>query len=299
MGDVNGAKRAFPKFATVGGCSPPVTGHRGSPLDQLLSCRVRPDLGPAGAIAARSGAQWGPMPETIPAKTARSVAVDAVCKAASELARDAIVAVAPAEHVGEYLAATAEEERVVTHRFKCTAPGYRGWFWAVTVARAPRARNVTVNEVVLLPGDEALLAPAWVPWSQRVEPGDLGVGDVLPTPVDDERLAAGWSGVDDLAAASDDVPLRPPGWELGIGRKRVLSGVGRDQAAARWLAGPTGPATAMARSAPGRCATCGFLMPIGGPTGGAFGICANVLSPADGRVVALDFGCGAHSEAAI
>lgn len=239
-----------------------------------------------------------PMPETTPVKAARPAAIDAMCKAASEFAREAIVAVAPEDHVGEYLGATAEDERLVTHRFRSTAPGYRGWLWSVTVARAPRSRTVTLDEVVMLPGDEALLAPAWVPWSQRIAPGDLGVGDVLPTPADDIRLAAGWSGLDDLAAAADDVPLRPPGWELGLSRRRVLSDVGRDQAAARWLDGDTGPATAMARSAPAPCSTCGFLMPIGGPTGAAFGLCANALSPADGRVVALDFGCGAHSEAA-
>ena len=41
---------------------------------------------------------------------------------------------------------------------------------------------VTVSEVVLLPGPDALVAPAWVPWHERVRPGDLGVGDLLPTP---------------------------------------------------------------------------------------------------------------------
>jgi hypothetical protein len=30
--------------------------------------------------------------------------------------------------------------------------------------------------------------------------------------------------------------------------------------------------------------------------GSAFGACTNALSPADGKVVALNFGCGAHSE---
>ena len=30
--------------------------------------------------------------------------------------------------------------------------------------------------------------------------------------------------------------------------------------------------------------------------GQAFGVCANGYSPADGRVVAMTFGCGAHSE---
>lgn len=237
------------------------------------------------------------MPDTIPARAARTAAVDAICKGAVLAARSAIEEQVPTSHVGEHLGVKSEDDRVATHRFACNAPGYRGWYWAVTVARAPRARSVTIDEVVLLPGDDALLAPAWVPWSDRVAPGDLGIGDVLPTAPDDLRLAPGWSGVDDLAAAADDVPLRPVGWELGIGRKRVLSGVGRDEAVGRWLEGPTGPASPMARRAPAACSTCGFLLPIGGPTGAAFGLCANALSPADGRVVALDFGCGGHSEA--
>ena len=232
------------------------------------------------------------------APRARRPAVDAVCRDAVELARASASSIAPAEHVGEHLGVVAEDERVVTHRFGCEAPGYRGWEWAVTVARAPRARTATVDEIALLPGPDALVAPPWVPWSDRVAPGDLGVGDLLPTPDDDPRLSPGWSGLDDLAAASDEPGLRPTGWELGIGRRRVLSPEGRDDATARWLKGDTGPQSAMARNAPGSCATCGFLLPIGGPTGSAFGVCANGMSPADGRVVSLAYGCGAHSEAA-
>jgi hypothetical protein len=223
--------------------------------------------------------------------------LDPVCRDALDLARTALASVAPEGHVGEHLGVVAEDDRVATHRFVCLAPGYRGWEWAVTVARAARARAATVDEVALLPGADALVAPPWVPWSQRVVPGDLGVGDVLPTHDDDPRLAPGWSGLDDLAAASDEPGLRPTGWELGIGRRRVLSPEGRDDAASRWLSGETGPSAAMARSAPASCATCGFLLPIGGPTGTAFGVCANGLSPADGRVVSLAYGCGAHSEA--
>ncbi len=238
------------------------------------------------------------MTETISTRPRRSATLDAVCRDAVDLARSALLDVVPAEQVGEHLSAVAEADRVVTHRFESLAPGYRGWHWAVTVARAPRARTATVDEIAMLPGPDALVAPQWVPWSQRLEPGDLGVGDVLPTQEDDPRLAPGWSGMDDLAAAADEPALRPPGWELGIGRRRVLSTEGRDDATTRWLGGETGPDTPMARQAPGSCATCGFLMPIGGPTGSAFGVCANAMSPADGRVVALSYGCGAHSEAA-
>ena len=43
--------------------------------------------------------------------------------------------------------------------------------------------------------------------------------------------------------------------------------------------------------------TCGFLVPLGGPLGRVFGVCANEYAPDDGRVVSLDHGCGAHSEA--
>ena len=67
-------------------------------------------------------------------------------------------------------------------------PAYAGWRWAVTVVRAPRSKVVTVSETVLLPGPGALLAPDWVPWQDRLRPGDLGVGDLLPAPPDDERL---------------------------------------------------------------------------------------------------------------
>ena len=238
------------------------------------------------------------MTETVTTRPRRPAPMDAVCRDAVELARTAILELVPAEHVGEHLSVVAEAERVVTHRFESQAPGYRGWEWAVTVARAPRARAATVDEIAMLPGADALVAPEWVPWSQRLEPGDLGVGDVLPTSDDDPRLSPGWSGLDDLAAASDEPGLRPTGWELGIGRRRVLSPEGRDDATTRWLDGDTGPNTPMARSAPAPCSTCGFLLPIGGPTGSAFGLCANGMSPADGRVVALTFGCGAHSEVA-
>ncbi len=59
----------------------------------------------------------------------------------------------------------------------------------------PASKTVTVDEVVLLPGVGALLAPAWVPWSARLQAGDLGIGDVLPTAVDDERLMPGYAAV--------------------------------------------------------------------------------------------------------
>ena len=225
-----------------------------------------------------------------------AVKLDSVAAKAVEIARAAAAEEAPTGMVGEHLGVTADAERVVTHAFACHDPGYVGWHWAVTVARASRAKNVTVDEVVLLPGDGAITAPPWVPWSERVQPGDLVVGIVWPTAPDDPRLIPGFSGADDLEGLASRAPLHPSQWEIGLGRSRVMSMDGLEGAAHRWHGGEFGPRSAMARSVDLPCASCGFLLTIGGPLGQAFGVCAQEMSPADGHVVALDYGCGAHSE---
>ncbi|MAT60568.1 MAG: hypothetical protein CMH41_02745 [Micrococcales bacterium] len=222
---------------------------------------------------------------------------DPICAAAVDIALSAVIQDAGPEAVAGHIGVHAEEDRLVSHRFRCTLPGYQGWEWQVTVTRAPRARNITVDEVSLMPGANALLAPAWVPWAERLEPGDLSPGSVAPTDPDDPRLAVGWSGEDDLAAELDPGPLHPVNWEPYLQRRRVPSAYGRASAANRWARGPGGPNTAEARSAPAQCISCGWLLTIGGPMGQAFGVCTNTISSSDGQVVSFEHGCGAHSEA--
>jgi hypothetical protein len=219
--------------------------------------------------------------------SARASKIDQVCAAAVDLARAAITEDVPGAHVE----AVAEGERVVTHYFESNLPGYRGWRWAVVVARAPRSKLVTVCEIVLLPGPDALTPPDWVPWEERVRPGDLGVGDLMPTPPDDDRLAPGY-------LLSDDPAVEDVVWELGLGRVRVLSREGRLDAAERWHEGEHGPQAAISVAAPpnARCVSCGFYLPLAGSMRAAFGVCANLYAPDDGQVVSADHGCGAHSE---
>ena len=104
---------------------------------------------------------------------ARAIELDAACAGAVDIAKQAAVRRAGVIEVGEHKRVVAEGVRVATHYFECTHPGYVGWNWAVTVARASRARVVTVSEVCLVPGEGALLAPPWVPWSERIEPSDV------------------------------------------------------------------------------------------------------------------------------
>ena len=138
---------------------------------------------------------------TVSPGRARSKEPDEACAQAVDLARGAAEEMAGAGRVGEHRGVTADGDRVVTHRFSCLDPAYRGWCWAVTVARASRAKNVTIDETLLVPGSEAILAPDWVPWKERVLPGDLGVGDLLPAPPDDARLvpAASLEGDDGVS----------------------------------------------------------------------------------------------------
>jgi hypothetical protein len=222
---------------------------------------------------------------------------DRRCAEAVDFARAAAVEVAgPAvgDHLGlEVEAGDTSGAAVVTHSFATTDTAYTGWRWAVTVARAEDAEQVTVDEVVLLPGTGALLPPPWVPWSERISPDDLSPGDLLPPPKDDPRLIPSYADVDAEAMPFD---LHR---EMGLGRPRVLSREGRADAAERWYEGAAGPDAPMAKAAPARCATCGFFAPMAGALGRVFGACANGMAPDDGRVVALTHGCGAHSETVV
>jgi hypothetical protein len=222
--------------------------------------------------------------------------LDDVLASAVELAREVALAVA-GPSVGEHLGVEPEPggpgDRVATHSFATTEPGYVGWRWAVTLARVDGADLITIDEIVLLPGSGALLAPEWVPWSERVQPGDLAPGDVLPPAPDDPRLVPSYADVD-----AEELPFALHR-ELGLGRERVLSAEGRADAALRWEQGEGGPDTPTAKAAPGRCGDCGFLVPLAGALGRRFGACANAFSPDDGRVVSLLHGCGAHSETVV
>ena len=221
---------------------------------------------------------------------------DTAAVAAVDQARAALVEDVDAADVGEHLGHVVEDERLVTHLFACARPGYVGWRWSVTVARAPRQKAITVDEIVLIPGDEAIVAPPWVPYRERIQPGDLSPGDLLPVEDDDARLVPTYFFGDDALDPDEQAQVRTVAQDLGLGRVRTLSPEGRDIAAQRWYDGDQGPASAIAQAAPDNCTTCGFLMRVNGPLSELFGVCANGDANDDGRVVSFDHGCGAHSE---
>ena len=182
-------------------------------------------------------------------------------------------------------ASTGEGDLVVTHTFACTRPGYLGWHWSVTLTRDADGSKATVNEAVLLPGADAIVAPSWVPYKERLQPGDLSPGDLLPVEDEDPRLVPTYSFGDDPLDADAKAQVRQVAKDLGLGRVRTLSIEGIDMAAERWYDGDGGPEAPIAKSAPDTCWSCGFLVRLAGPLADTFGVCANGNANDDGKVV--------------
>ncbi|WP_430335522.1 DUF3027 domain-containing protein [Rhodococcus sp. ACT016] len=216
-----------------------------------------------------------------------SAVVRPVLARAVERAREALVELNEGG-VGKHLGVTAEDDCSATHRFAADLPGYHGWQWAVVVAAAPDSDHVTVSELALLPGPDALVAPEWLPWDQRIRPGDLSPGDLLAPAPNDPRLVPGY-------VATGDPEIDEVAFEVGLGRKQVMSREGRQDCAGRWHDGEYGPDSDMAKAAPSTCALCGFYLPLAGSLHAEFGVCGNEMA-ADGHVVTATYGCGAHSD---
>ncbi|MGO2528874.1 MAG: DUF3027 domain-containing protein [Microbacterium gubbeenense] len=87
---------------------------------------------------------------------------------AKELALSALKEITPEETIGDPADYAVEDDGVVSLRFRSKLLGYPGWFWTVSLTRV-EGEEPTVLEAELLPGEGALLAPEWVPWSQRLE----------------------------------------------------------------------------------------------------------------------------------
>lgn len=142
---------------------------------------------------------------------ARKAILDTTLAKAVEPARKALLEITDDASIGEYIDAVNDGERLVTHRFEALLPGYEGWSWFATLTRVPRAqaKDLTVCEVGILPGEDALLAPAWVPWAERVRPEEM---DAERRAAEEAAAAAEGTGVDaDAEAHGESNPAAADG----------------------------------------------------------------------------------------
>ena len=82
------------------------------------------------------------------------------------VAKAALLEITPEATIGAP-SGQLEEAGATTVTFQANMAGYPGWHWTVSIATLDDAEP-SVLEVELMPGNGALLAPDWVPWSERL-----------------------------------------------------------------------------------------------------------------------------------
>jgi hypothetical protein len=162
-----------------------------------------PTAGTAGSATAKANTAASKPRTGVPVW--RTGKPDAVLAAAVDVARAAVEGIAPAEQIGRHLGARTEGDRIVTHLFESKLAGYGGWQWYAVLTRNSRSKVVTVDELGLLPSEDSILAPEWVPWAERVRPEDAQDEESAePAAVAAERAAVP-EETDDDEADDDDV----------------------------------------------------------------------------------------------
>jgi hypothetical protein len=124
----------------------------------------------------------------------------------ARLAREALCEITAEATIGELVDQRDEGEGVTTLSFAATMPGYPGWHWTVSVAELPDEAP-SVLEVELLPGDGALLAPDWVPWSERLDDyraAQAAAAEAAAEAEGDDAEADGDDDLDDDGLDDDD-----------------------------------------------------------------------------------------------
>lgn len=126
------------------------------------------------------------------------------------LAKSVVLSVADEpEEVGDFVQSIDLGDDVSDFRFVCHRKGYEGWQWAVTLYHDVELDSWSVNESTLVPTKDSLLAPAWIPWKDRLEAADLSVTDSLGTDPDDPRMEDGFRKTE--VAEEDSVSVAETG----------------------------------------------------------------------------------------
>ena len=108
-------------------------------------------------------------------------------KALEQVARAALETITPADTIGA-VRSSEESDGIATVRFGSNLPGYVGWDWVASLA--VDGKSTTVLETELLAGDNAIQAPDWVPWADRLREYEesiaAGIEEAIVVVPDDE-----------------------------------------------------------------------------------------------------------------
>ena len=161
------------------------------------------------------------------------------------------------------------------------APGYRRL--ALVGHRRPRPRGRRPSPSTrscCCPATRRSWRPPWVPYRERIQPGDLSPG--RPAARRGRRPAPGARRTPSATTRSTPTTRRRSAQvadDLGLGRVRTLSPEGRDLAAQRWYDGDGGPESPLAQSRPGRLHDLWLPGPARRPARRSCSACAPTATP--------------------
>jgi hypothetical protein len=118
-----------------------------------------------------------------------------------QLARGALLEITPAATVGAYAGQVDEGDGAFSVLFDSAMPGYPDWKWTVSIAHVT-GEDPSVLEAELMPAEGALLAPDWVPWSDRL--AEYKAAQAAEGVTDDEDSADESAAPDDEADGDDE-----------------------------------------------------------------------------------------------
>lgn len=127
-----------------------------------------------------------------------------------KFAEKAVRESAPENAVGAFLGSKEEDSHLTSYRFEAKLKGYSGWEWHVFLYQSKKSAPPTISEVVMLPGENALIAPSWIPWSERRAEIEKALADSAAADLEETENAEG---------DSEDTAERPP--RRNRTRKRV------------------------------------------------------------------------------
>jgi hypothetical protein len=118
---------------------------------------------------------------------------------------------------GKFVSETEIEKGIFDVRFEATSRGYHGWHWVVTITQPDKRKGASISEINLLAGPDALLAPPWVPWSERLKEfrQQLRSEGKAKTDAEADELISQMSGSNNKEGnssknAADDGGMEPP-----------------------------------------------------------------------------------------
>jgi hypothetical protein len=135
-----------------------------------------------------------------------------------DLATEALAEL-PRGSYGNFVDEKEIEKGAIDVRFECAMRGYEGWTWVVTLTQPDKRKQAMVAEVNLMAGENAILAPEWVPWAERLAQfrAELKEAGKAQSDAEADQLIADMASAlsdhdeaDDAESNADSSSVKPP-----------------------------------------------------------------------------------------